>query len=101
MDGSLLQQNEKKKEEDSRNFLRDFHLEVSKMMFFIHFSLTWKQGIKFIDKTSMISLIMDASAAYTLQGKRLRLYVTEAVQGKQLNHQIALCWQEMPVDHIL
>ena len=31
------------------------------------------------------------------KGKQLSLYVTEAIKGKQLNHQIALCWQEMPV----
>ena len=24
-------------------------------------------------------------------------YVTKAIQGKQLNHQIASCWQEMPI----
>ena len=30
------------------------------------------------------------------KGKQLSLYVTEAIQEKQLNHQIALYWQEMP-----
>ena len=27
--------------------------------------------------------------------KQLSLYVTEAIQGKQLNHKIVLCWQEI------
>ena len=31
------------------------------------------------------------------KGKQLSLHVTEAKQVKQLDHQIALCWQEMPV----
>ena len=29
------------------------------------------------------------------KGKQLSLYITEAIQGKQLNHKIVLCWQEM------
>ena len=40
---------------------------------------------------------MDGSIAYMLQREKLTLYVNEPIKGKQLNHQIALCWQKMPV----
>ena len=44
----------------------------------------------------MILLILSVDVT-RYKGKQLSLYVTEAIQGKQLNHQIALCWQEMPI----
>ena len=31
------------------------------------------------------------------KGKQLSIYVTEAILGKQLNHQTALCLEEMPI----
>ena len=48
------------------------------------------------DKSSMISLFLAVDVTH-YKGKQLSLYVTEAIQGKQLNHQIALCWQEMQI----
>ena len=44
----------------------------------------------------MISLILSVDVT-SYKGKQLSLYFSEAVQGKQLNHQTALCWQEMPI----
>ena len=38
-----------------------------------------------IDKNPMISLILSMEAT-SYKGKQLSLYITEAIQGKQLNH---------------
>ena len=44
-----------------------------------------EQGIKFIDKNSMNQRMDQFVTRY--KGEQLRLYVTEAIQGKQLNYQ--------------
>ena len=50
----------RKKNEDSHNIF--FQTKKYYRSFFVHFSLTEKQGFKFIDKTSMISLIVQHGA---------------------------------------
>ena len=42
----------------------------------------------------MTSLILSVDVT-RYKRKQLSLYVTEAIQGKLLNRQIALCWQEI------
>ena len=42
----------------------------------------------------MISSILSVEVTSN-NGQQLSLYVTEDIQGKQLNRQVALCWQEM------
>ena len=44
----------------------------------------------------MISLILSVDVTPS-KGKQLSLYVTDSIQGKQLNHQIALSRQEKPI----
>ena len=44
----------------------------------------------------MISLFLSEDVT-CYKVKQLSLYVTEAIKEKQLNHQIALFWQEMPI----
>ena len=44
----------------------------------------------------MISLILSATVT-PYKGTQLSLYFTEAIQGKQHDHQIALCWHELPI----
>ena len=55
-----------------------------------------KARVSNIDKNSMRSLILSVDIT-RYKGKQLSLYVTEDIQGKQLNHQISLCWQEFPI----
>ena len=65
-------------------------MKIPAILFFWHESGVSNLFIKFNDVT-----LNQLLTRY--KEKQLSLYVTEAIQGKQLNHQLVLCCQEMPV----